>query len=129
LYGAKVVLPKEIKHRSFRIAAEAPTCPSEAEEKDLLEPHMLKAVDNLQKYQDETKAWRDLKVKLWKLDIGDLVLLRSPCIENTGELEDKWVGPYVVVEKSRPDAYHLTDTQGKMLEHSWNADSLHRLFI
>jgi hypothetical protein len=39
-------------------------CPSEAEEKDLLEPDRLKALASLQKYQDETKAWRDSKVKL-----------------------------------------------------------------
>jgi hypothetical protein len=39
-------------------------CPNEAEEKDLLEPDRLKALASLQKYQDETKAWRDSKVKL-----------------------------------------------------------------
>jgi hypothetical protein len=43
---------------------EASTCPSKGEEKDLLEPDRLKVVASLQKYQDDTKAWRDLKVKL-----------------------------------------------------------------
>jgi hypothetical protein len=32
LFGAEAVLPKEIKHKSLHIAAEAPSCPSEAEE-------------------------------------------------------------------------------------------------
>jgi hypothetical protein len=86
-------------------------------------------VANLQKYQDDTKAWRDPEVKLQELDVGDLVLLRSPRTESSGKLEAKWPGPYVVVEKSRPGAYHLSDSQGKILENSWNVDSLRCLFI
>jgi hypothetical protein len=43
---------------------EAPACPSEAEEKDLLESDRLKAILNFQKYQEEIRAWRDTKVKL-----------------------------------------------------------------
>jgi hypothetical protein len=50
-------------------------CPNEAEEKDLLESDRLKAIANLQKYQEETRAWRDLKVKLREFDVGNLVLL------------------------------------------------------
>jgi hypothetical protein len=51
---------------------------------------------NLQKYQEETKEWRDPKVMFWEFDVGNLVLLRSPRTESTGKLEAKWVGPYVV---------------------------------
>jgi hypothetical protein len=46
---------------------------------------------------------------------------RQPGIESTGKLETKWVGPYLVIEKLRPGAYHLSDPQGRVLEHSWNA--------
>jgi hypothetical protein len=53
-------------------------CPNEAEKKDLLESDRLKAVANLQKYQEEARTWRDLKVKLREFDVGNLVLLRSP---------------------------------------------------
>jgi hypothetical protein len=56
---------------------EAPPCPSEAEEKDLLESERPKAVGNLQKYQDETRSWRDPKVKKNDFDIGNLVLLQA----------------------------------------------------
>jgi hypothetical protein len=37
LFGAEAVLPEEIKYKSLRTAVEAPSCASEAEEKDLLE--------------------------------------------------------------------------------------------
>jgi hypothetical protein len=129
LHRAKAVLLEEIKHRSLWTAVEASTCPSKGEEKDLLEPDRLKVVASLQKYQDDTKAWRDLKVKLRELDVGVLVLLWSPRTENIDKLEAKWAGPYVVVEKSRPSTYCLSDPQGKMLEHSWNADSIHHFLI
>jgi hypothetical protein len=33
--------------------------------------------------------------------------LRNPRIESTDKLEAKWIRPYVVIEKSRPDTYHL----------------------
>jgi hypothetical protein len=64
-------------------------CPSEAEEKDLLESDRLKAIANLHKYQEETSAWRDPMVKLRKFNMGNLVLLRSPRTESTGKIVAK----------------------------------------
>jgi hypothetical protein len=103
--------------------------PSEAEDKDLLELVRHKAVVNLQKYQEETQAWKDPKVKSRDFEVGDLVLTRSPCTESSGKMELKWVGPYMVVGKRRLGAYHLLSSQCKMLEHSWNADNLHRFYV
>jgi hypothetical protein len=95
------VLSEEIKHQSLRTTAEAPLCPSEDKEKDLLESERVKAVTNLQKYQDETRSWRDLKVKKKDFNMNDLVLLWSPQTESSGKLESKWEGPYVIIEKTR----------------------------
>jgi hypothetical protein len=78
LFGVDAVLPKEIKHQSLRTTTVTSPCPSEAEEKDLLESDRLKVVTNLQKYQDETRSRRDPKVKQREFDVGNLVLLRSP---------------------------------------------------
>jgi hypothetical protein len=89
----------------------------------------MKADENLQSYQDETKAWRDKKVKLKYREVGDLVLLWSPHTETTGNLEPKWTGPFVVVEKTRPRSFCLADNEGRVLEHSWNIDKLHHFFI
>jgi hypothetical protein len=112
MYGVEAVLPEEVKHRSLRTATTTPACPSEAEEKDMLESDRLKVVANLQKYQEETRPWIDPKVKLRDFDVGNLVLLRSPHTENTSKFEAKWTGPYVVTEKTLPDTYHLSDPQG-----------------
>jgi hypothetical protein len=47
IYRTDAVLPEEVKHWNLQTATDAPVCPSEAEEKDLLEPDRLKAVANL----------------------------------------------------------------------------------
>jgi hypothetical protein len=109
LFRAEAVLPEEIKHQSLRTIVEAPPCPSEAEEKDLLESERLKAVINLQKNQDETRSWRDPKVKKRDFDVGNLVLLQSPRTESSSKLESKWEGPYMIILKIRPGAYPLMD--------------------
>jgi hypothetical protein len=80
-------------------------------------------------YQDETRAPRDPKVKLREFNIGDLVLLLSSRNECSGKLESKWVRLYVVMKKLRPGVYCLLDSQGNMLEHSWNVDNLHCFYV
>jgi hypothetical protein len=47
LFRVEVVLPEEMKHQSLHTIAKVPPCPSEVEEKDLLESERLKAVENL----------------------------------------------------------------------------------
>jgi hypothetical protein len=109
MYGADAVLPEEVKHRTLWTTIEVPACPSEVEEKDLLVPVRLKVVANLQKYQEERKAWRDPKVKIWELDVGDLVLLRSPRTESTSKLKAKWAGP-LLLKKSQGQAQTVYQT-------------------
>jgi hypothetical protein len=75
MYGDEAVLSEEVKHRSLRTATETPACPSEAEEKDLFDSDRLKAIANLKQYQEERRTWRDPKVKLRELNVGNLVLL------------------------------------------------------
>jgi hypothetical protein len=66
-------------------------------------------------------------VKQKSIEAGDLVLLRSPRMEASDKLEPKWVGSFLVTEKTRPGSFRLADTKGKALQHSWNADYLRRL--
>jgi hypothetical protein len=118
LYGEEPITPEEIKLPSARTKIEVIYNPSKVESKDLLEPECMKAVENLQSYQNETKAQRAKKVKLKNIEAGDLVLLRSPRTEASGKLEPKWTIPYVVIEKMRPGSFRLVDNEGRVLEHS-----------
>jgi hypothetical protein len=74
LYGEEPITPREIKFRNARTGAEAIHNPTEAESKDLLELERMKAVENLQSYQNEMRAWRETKVKQKHIKAGDLVL-------------------------------------------------------
>jgi hypothetical protein len=47
----------------------------------------------------------------------------APHTEALGKLEPKWTGPFLVTEKTRPKTFHLADNEGRVLEHSWNADN------
>jgi transposase InsO family protein len=102
LYGEEPITPEEIKLHSTRTKTKATHSPSEAKSKDLVELEHMKAVENLQYYQNETKAWRDKKVKKKHIETRDLVLLQSTCMEASGKLEPKWIRPFVVIEKTRP---------------------------
>jgi hypothetical protein len=68
-------------------------------------------------------------VKQKGIEAGDLVLPRSLRTEAFSKLEPKWAGPFLVIEKTRPDSFRLADTKGKTLQHSWNADNLHHFYI
>jgi hypothetical protein len=129
LYGEEPITPEEIKLRNARTSTEAIYCPTEAESKDQLKPKRMKAVKHLQSHQNETKTWRDKIVRQKHIDVWDLVLLKSTHTEASGKLEPKWIEPFVVMEKTRPGSLHLADNEGRMLEHSWNADNLHHFFV
>jgi hypothetical protein len=44
-------------------------------------------------------------------------------------IEAKRIGPYVASEKTRSGVYRLSNTQGRVLEHSWNTENLCRFYI
>jgi hypothetical protein len=89
----------------------------------------MKAVKNLQSYQNEMREWRDKKVKQKHIKAGDLVSLRNSRMEAFRKLEPKWIGPFLVAEKTRPGSFCLADTEGRILEHSWSTDNLRRFYI
>jgi hypothetical protein len=64
-------------------------------------------------------------VRQKQIEARDLVLLQSPRTGASVKLEPKWIGPFLVKEKTRPRSFHLANTEGTVLEHSWNADNLH----
>jgi hypothetical protein len=89
----------------------------------------MKAIEILQSYKNETKACRDEKVKLEHMEVGDLVLLRCPRTKALGKLEPKWTGPFMVVDRTRPASFRLANSEGRVLEHSWNANNLYHFYI
>jgi hypothetical protein len=92
--------------------------------KDLIDGDCVLALQALDRYQAQTKAWRDNAVVPREFNKGDLVLVRTTRTESRGKLEPKWEGPFIVKSKASPSAYRLATSFGEDLEHSWNIDNL-----
>jgi hypothetical protein len=78
-------------------------------EKDMIELTILKAAENIEKYQSETRAWRDKKVVRKDIKTCDLVLRRKKNWENPGKLHESWEGPYTATETDMAGAFRLME--------------------
>jgi hypothetical protein len=95
--------PKEIKNESMRVqkAREIEEIDMKVE-KDMIELTILEAAENIEKYQRETKAWKDRKVVRKDIKTGDLVLKRKKNWESPGKLQEPSEGPYIAKETNMP---------------------------
>lgn len=135
LFGEEAMTPEELNHSSFRASRPEAQGASEVKDydeavaKDTVEEIRLKAVDNIRKYQDETRKWRDRKVKLKHIEPGHFVLRRVANPETQGKLNSKWEGPFLVKSSSRTGAFRLEDLDGTEVPRSWNASDLRRYYL
>jgi hypothetical protein len=129
LYGSEAMTPQEIKHGSPWTVTSAVPDVDEPTSKDLIDGDRVFALQALNKYQAQTKAWCDHTVILREFSEGDLVLVRTARTESRGKLEPKWEGPFIVKTKASPSVYRLTTQSGEDLEHSWNIDNLRKFFV
>jgi hypothetical protein len=129
LYGSEAMTPQEIKHGSPRTSASAVPDVDEPTSKGFINEDCVFALQALNKYQAQTKAWHDHTVVPREFGEGDLVLVRTTRIEARGKLEPKWEGPFIIKTKASPSAYRLTTPSREDLEHSWNIDNLRKFFV
>jgi hypothetical protein len=109
---------QEIKHGSPRTSTSAVPDVDEPTSKDLIDEDRVFALQALNKYQAQTKAWRDHAIIPREFNEGDLVLVRTTQTESRGKLEPKWEGPSIVKSKASPSAYRPTTPSDEDLEHS-----------
>ena len=128
LYGEKVMLPEEVRHQSLRVMKQA-LAVDEEYSKETINGTRLEVVQNITKYQEQTKKWRDSRVVRKHIQHGDLVLRRKPDAANAGKLQPKWEGPYTSKVAGRPGSFYLTHGKGRTTTHTWNIDNLHRFYI
>jgi hypothetical protein len=129
LFGTEAITPEEIKNESMRVLkAKQSEEADQKVEKDMIELTILEAVENIEKYQKETKAWKDKKVVRKDIKTGDLVLKRKKNWENPGKLHESWEGSYIAKETEMLGAFRLLEQTGQELPYLWNADSLKRYY-
>jgi hypothetical protein len=127
LYGAEAMCPEELANESARVLV-SKSSENEEVDKDLVEIDRLDVVQNLLRYQEETRKWRDKKVSLKNIQVGDFVLKRKKNANVVGKFQFAWEGPYVVSSSVRDGAFRMKDETGVELPHSWNVDNLCKIF-
>jgi hypothetical protein len=77
LYGEEAITPEEIQFQGPRTNIEIIDEDKQKTSKYLLEEERIKAIQNLEKYQKETKSWYNKKVKPRQLSPGDFILKKK----------------------------------------------------
>jgi transposase InsO family protein len=95
LYGAEAMFPEELANESARVLVGS-SRENEEVDKDSVEIDRLDTVQNLLMYQEETSKWRDKKVSLKNIQVGDFVLNRKKDAYVVGKFQIAWEGLYVV---------------------------------
>jgi hypothetical protein len=76
MYESEAMTPQELKHESPRTNQLVVPDVDESTSKDLIDEDCVLALQALNKYQAQTKAWRDNNVVPREFNEGDLVLTR-----------------------------------------------------
>jgi hypothetical protein len=124
--ASEAMMLQELKHGSPRANSTATPDVDESTSKDLIDGDRVLALEALNKYQAQTKAWQNNTFIPKEFEEGDLVLIRTTRTESRGKLEPKWEGPFIVKTKTSPNDYTLKSPTGEDLEHSWNVDNLQK---
>jgi hypothetical protein len=102
LYGSEAMTSQELKHGSPRTNKSVVPDVDEPTSKDLIDGDRVLALQALDKYQVQIKAWPDNAVVPREFSEGDLVLVRTTRTESRGKLEPKWEGPFIVKRRHPP---------------------------
>ena len=87
--------------------------------------------NRMTKYQQKMTEYYNKRVKLRRLDIGDLVLHKVTTATKDptqGKLSPTWEGPYRVIYYSRQGNYHLETLNGQKLPRPWNIEHLKKYY-
>jgi transposase InsO family protein len=106
LYGEEAMTPEELRQGSYR------TEPSDEDIKPTIETIKTQAAINLGRYQEETRRWRNKKVRPREINEGDLVLQHIPKSKQQGKMHSKWEGSFLVASMARPEACRLRTLEG-----------------
>jgi hypothetical protein len=130
LYFEEAVMPEEIKLKSRRTSEGVDKIEEDIKPSiDTIEAGKIQAAINLGKYQEETRRWKNKKVKPKEIQEGDLVLRRIPKVKQKGKMHSKWEGPFIVASKERPEACRLCMLEGVEDPYSWNKDMLQKYYV
>ncbi|XP_075655089.1 uncharacterized protein LOC142625291 [Castanea sativa] len=128
-YGTEAVIPVEVGVASVRreVFREKDNDDQLRINLDCLDEIKDKASSKTVEYQQKMIEYYNKRVKLRRLDIGDLVLRKVTTAtkdSTQGKLGPMWEGPYRVVHYSRQGSYHLETLDRQRLPRPWNIEHL-----
>jgi hypothetical protein len=86
-------------------------------------------VTNLSSYQEETRRWKNKKIRPKFIRSGDLVLRKIPKGRLKGKMHGKWEGPFIATATSNEAAFKLRRLTGEEEPYTWNVDMLQKYFV
>ena len=127
------VAPVEVGIKSQRVELESKEHNDEALRLnlELLDEKREQVQRRTEEYQRKTAKYYNCKVKPRSYMPGDLVLKKLlPARKNPahGKLGPNWEGPYIISRVVRLSNYELQTEEGKVLQHTWNAEHLKRFY-
>ena len=129
IYGTEAVIPVEVGKTSIRreMFHKESNNDQLKVNLDCLNEVRDEASNKMTKCQQKMTEYYDKRVKLKRLDIGDIVLCKvTPATKDPvqGKLSLTWEGPYQVVHYSKQGSYHLETLDGQRLLRPWNIEHL-----
>ena len=132
-FGTEAVAPVEVGIKSLRVelASEEQNDEALRLNLELLDERREQVQQRTEEYQRKTARYYNKRVKPRSYVPGDLVLKKLlPARKNPahGKLGPNWEGPYIISRVVRPGNYELQTEEGKVLQHTWNAEHLKRFY-
>ena len=128
-YGIEAIIPVKVEVTSMRreVFSEDSNDVQLTVNLNWLDKVRDRASQKMMKYQQKMAEYYNKRVKLRRLNIGDLVLRKvTPATKDPtqGKLSPTWEGAYKVIQYSRQGSYHLETMDGKKLPRPWNIEHL-----
>ena len=120
VYGAKAVLPTELRHGSPRVRSYNEESQREVRIDDVhfLEEVCCQAVVRSAWYQKGLRRYHNRRVKARDLEVGDWVLRRKQSTQGRDKFSSPWEGPYRVAHVLKPGIVHLVTEEGNPINNS-----------
>ena len=132
-FGREAVAPVEVGIKSPRVelASEEQNDEALRLKLELLDERREQVQQRTEEYQRKTASYYNKRVKPRSYVPRDLVLKKLlPARKNPahGKVGPNWEGPYIIFRVVRPCNYELQTEEGKILQHTWNAEHLKHFY-
>jgi hypothetical protein len=123
LYGEEAMLPEELCLGTWRDAP--PSDEALKASVQNIEEARLQAGANLLTYQEETRRWKNKKIRPKLIRSGDLALRKIP----KGKMHCKWEGSFIATMTANEAAFKLRRMSSEEESYTWNVDMLQKYFV